>query len=496
LQSKQLRKLESKEEPDKPVARDESKTGRYVQEPDFLPEEFPGPPPSAAEEPPPEVLWEMMRRVEEARTALDKALEIEQEIEDEEMDTGPDGPELEPAVEPEWLVDDAPLAEETVLGSDRETTLTEPPSMPEEVFLDEDDEEEPTRAPAGVWEEPVDDWSVEADWDYQPAVEAAQEPDSLPGFDDDWELTIDEEPGDETVVMPRSQPADEQAALGMAADFEPQAEFELSEPDDPYIAQIALSLTQVSLELAAEATLLTSDDEIVAFAGELSQEDAEELRTAVADDWTANPNEARMRFITLASSGKDYMLYSRKTVNDFTLTMIFAGTTPLRDIRRQGRRLIEALETVPETLAGEAPESLPEVATMTGEMAAVEPETPVTMQPFTYLWLLRQPDMPFNDRTGRTLAAGLTLQLREMGWQVKSLRAQDEYVYVHADVPGEHPAYEVIDDLKRRAADIVHAQEPDLYPDALWADSYLVMMPGRELDPDEIDQFINFERMA
>ena len=120
----------------------------------------------------------------------------------------------------------------------------------------------------------------------------------------------------------------------------------------------------------------------------------------------------------------------------------------------------------------------------------------VTVQPFTYLWLLRDSAASFDERTERAIVAGLGLQLGEMGWLVKSLRARGEYVYVHAEVPGERPAYEVIDDLKRRAAEIAHAQEPTVQSDTLWADSYLVMMPGRELEPDEIDQFINFERMA
>jgi hypothetical protein len=91
---------------------------------------------------------------------------------------------------------------------------------------------------------------------------------------------------------------------------------------------------------------------------------------------------------------------------------------------------------------------------------------------------------------------GLGIQLREMGWQIETLQVQDEYVYIRADVPGEAPAYEIIDDLKRRVAEIIRVQEPDLPADQdLWADSYLVMMPGRELDPEEISQFISFERM-
>jgi hypothetical protein len=311
-------------------------------------------------------------------------------------------------------------------------------------------------------------------------------------------LTIDDAPGDETVVMQRPHMADRPVALGAGADFEPQVpQFDLAEPDDPYIAQIALSLTQVSLELAAEATLLTSNDQIVAFAGNLSQDDVEELRATVPMDWSTNPDEARIRFVTLNRSGEDFMLYSRKTVNDLVLTMIFSGSMALRDIRRQGRRLIEALESVPDVTPDTPAAAVPDVATMTGEMSAVEPAAAVeTIQPFTYLWLLRDPDMTIDDRTARAIVAGLNLQLGELGWQVWALRAQGEYVYVHADVPGERPAYEVIYDLKRRAGEIAHAQQPNVRADTLWADSYLVMMPGRELDSDEIDQFISFERMA
>jgi hypothetical protein len=366
-----------------------------------------------------------------------------------------------------------------------------PDSLPEEELAF------PDTLPSDLWDDmPQQDW--ESDWDSEPPAEVVTPPPALPGFDDDWELTVDDAPEDETVFMERPREIDEPIALGAAADFDPQAAaFDVTESDDPYIAQIALSLTQVSLELAAEATLLTSDEQIIAFAGHLAQADVEELRTTVADDFNANSNEARIRFVTLPSSGKDYMLYSRKTVNNLTLTMIFSGTTALRDIRRQGRRLQEALESVPDIQLPMPPETMPEVATMTGEVPAVEPvAVAVTVQPFTYLWLLRDSASTFDERTERAIVAGLGLQLGEMGWLVKSLRARGEYVYVHAEVPGERPAYEVIDDLKRRTAEIAHAQEPNLQRDSLWADSYLVMMPGRELDPDEIDQFINFERMA
>jgi DNA-binding NarL/FixJ family response regulator len=501
LPSWQIKSLKPKEppqaEPPEQKPRSGRRTDRYIKEPDFLPEEFPEPTAemdSALEEPPEpvsETVWEMIRQTQEFRASVEDVLkmdDLQAAIEDE-----PDSEEYD------WATDD-----ETVLGAELDAGIPEMLRQPD--TLPEDDSEldlafdAPDTLPGDLWDDlSQQDWEVESGWDGEPSVEAVTPPAELPGFEDDWELAIDDAPEEETIFMERPHLADEPVALGAAADFEPQASaFDVTESDDPYIAQIALSLTQVSLELATEATLLTSDDQIIAFAGHLEQADVEELRTTLADDWAASDNRARIRFVTLPGSGKDYMLYSRKTVNDFTLTMIFSGTTALRDIRRQGRRLMEALESVPEAVAEAPPESLPELAMMTGEVPAVEPAVAaaVTMQPFTYLWLLRDPSTTLEERTERAIVAGLGLQLGELGWRVKSLRAHGEYVYVHAEVPGERPAYEVIDDLKRRAGEIAHAQEPSLQGDSLWADSYLVMMPGRELDPDEIDQFISFERMA
>ena len=60
------------------------------------------------------------------------------------------------------------------------------------------------------------------------------------------------------------------------------------------------------------------------------------------------------RWVTAQNSGKDYMLYSRRTEDDFTLSLIFAGTTPLRDIRRQGQRLVRPVW--PPELSTELPE--------------------------------------------------------------------------------------------------------------------------------------------
>ncbi len=255
---------------------------------------------------------------------------------------------------------------------------------------------------------------------------------------------------------------------------------------DPYIAQIALSLTQISLEEIA-AAILTRHDEVIAVAGRMGRADIEEIRAAIHDRWEPDSDQASIRFVTLPSSGRDYMLHSRRTINDLTLSLVFQGSTPLRDIRRQSKRLIEALMAVPE----------PEPAAVSDDAldSALAPVDSDVRGVYTYVWMLKEPNERLNDVVARAIEAGMRVQLQERSWRILNLAVGDEFVYLMADVPGEIPPYETIRDLKRRSASIVRSQNPSMGRAELWADSYLIVTPGRELDAEEIQQFINFERM-
>jgi REP element-mobilizing transposase RayT len=288
-----------------------------------------------------------------------------------------------------------------------------------------------------------------------------------------WDIAAHEEAGSTTQPM-------EANMVGM-----------LETPDeapDSDVAQLALSLTQASLELSAEATLLTHEGEIIAYAGHLSPEDIEELRAAIENDWAAHPDGARMRFVTLPSSGKDYMLYSILTRSDLTLSMIFGGLTPLRVIRKQGQILADALRAVPDV----APTPLPPPAPAPPAQAIVE--APVRV-PFSFVWLLRDPDTALTDAAAQAIISGLTLQLSEQNWHIITLQVHEDFVYLLAEVPGETPPNLVMNELKRRSAEIARAQMPDVDTKRLWADSYLILTPGRELATEEILEFINFQRM-
>lgn len=256
--------------------------------------------------------------------------------------------------------------------------------------------------------------------------------------------------------------------------------------DDPRIAQLALSLTEASLEMTAEASLLTRAGEIVAYTGQLAEDEVLELRPFIPVDASSIPSGSNIRFVSAKDSPKNYMLYSAVTEDDLILSLVFAATTPLRDIRRQGQRLAQALQAVPDAAA--APLPPPPVP--------LEPVDAGTRLPYAYVWLLDERSPILDGSAAQAIYTGLQTQLRERGWRVTELRVEEDYIYLLADVPGETMPFEIVRDLKRRSAEIAHAQNPAFDPDLLWSDGYLVVAPGRPLDVDEIQGFISFERMG
>jgi REP element-mobilizing transposase RayT len=428
-----------------------SETG--VTEPDFLPESLPPGefvlPPSEAPELPPS---DASSRTTQPSAALQETFE-------------PPNPEMDTEVEAAYL-------EETALSKavrEPEPDTTQPESAGEPEWSSAETENwagEPAQEPISA--DVQDEWP---DVEPQPADEATASDDAEASASYDAEWPIENEAADHS-----------------------EDRFEAAEPHDPYIAQLALNLTHASLELTAEGTLLSRDGEVVAAAGHLAPEDTAELLQAIASDPETSEG-ARFRFISLPSSGKDYMLYSIQTTGGLMLSMVFAGATPLRVIRKQAQRLVEALESVPETAIEEAVTAAVEETAPEPAVVPVPDATSAVMSTYAGVWLLRDPDEHLNDAVAQTIIAGLSIQLQEQNWRIHTLQVHEDFVYLLADVPGERPPHEIIRELKRRSADMAHAQNPDLTPQMLWADSYLILTPGRELQTEEILEFINFQRM-
>lgn len=290
------------------------------------------------------------------------------------------------------------------------------------------------------------------------------------------------------------------------------------QPEDPYDMQLAVTLTQVSTELTAEATILTRDNAIVAYSGDMPMEDIEDLRTVIADDWTAGVDKARIRFITLPSSGKDFMLYSKGTVGGFTLSMVFAGTKQLRVIRRQGARLIDALEATPEVFApfeepvldsppavadetpdiGIVPLSPQEVVDSNSDEVSIVLETVEAVDvgpklPFTFIWLVDDPDVQLSEYLAKKLVFWLEMQLNSLHWTIHKLDVHQDFIYMNADIPGDLSPATLTRNLMERSQKIALSEDDEL-PENLWADAYLVLTPGREMTDREVQRFLNFAR--
>ena len=256
-----------------------------------------------------------------------------------------------------------------------------------------------------------------------------------------------------------------------------------SRDSDPLLAQLAVTMTQMMTDLTADATVLTQQNRIVAFSGEMALEDFRALRGVIADDWTAESSQSRIRFIRLPDSGEDFMLYSRGTVADYTLTMIFAEGKQLREIRRQGDRMLRALDSSPDS---DAP---PQQAEENGDSPEAD-----SRQPFAFVWLVGDPARLLRKQVAEQLVFWLEVQLNSLNWKINRLDVHQDFIYLCADVPGRASPDALVRTVMERARMIACSEDRAL-PQDLWADAYLVLQPGREMSERELQSFLQFARV-
>lgn len=120
------------------------------------------------------------------------------------------------------------------------------------------------------------------------------------------------------------------------------------------VARAAQLLTRLSLETSAQASLITRDDQLWAYAGHLPQEAAAELAAAVLKDydWSSADRTKAMRgdlarFVHLSSSDCDYMLYTTSLGDKMVLAMAFDAQMPFSKMRSQTGNLARALSSPP-----------------------------------------------------------------------------------------------------------------------------------------------------
>ncbi|MCC7210168.1 MAG: response regulator [Anaerolineae bacterium] len=338
-------------------------------------------------------------------------------------------------------------------------------------------------------------------------------------------LPADERPV-ETVFGPESTPSAPPAPASPAAPSRPPRAFRPQGPDA--VASLALQLTQLSVESAAQFTLLSRTGGIVAMAGSLSEQDTQALLGEIAHIWegeeggaaaasvatpTSAARPARFRYMQLPSGG-DFLLYSARTVETMALTMLFPGDVPLKLIRKQAAQLLDLLERVPESALPAASE--PETATES-EAARTQPSRPTDLRApegfreavdalaadqgapaapaqlaaetalasYTFVWLPRKDELPAE--TVDLLSGWLNEVAAGHDWPLDSAQVQPTFVAVQMRLPGEVGPSVALDVLMRETA--AHAGDA-----GLWADASYIVTPAREISDLEIAGLIEFRR--
>ena len=115
----------------------------------------------------------------------------------------------------------------------------------------------------------------------------------------------------------------------------------------PWLSDVnkaAQHLTRLTLESSSQAALITRENQVWAYAGQLSQEAAQEVAKTLARNWDKDKGGDLLRFVRLESTKAEHMLYATALSEGMLLAMVFDAETPFSTIRTQAGQLASALD--------------------------------------------------------------------------------------------------------------------------------------------------------
>jgi len=151
-------------------------------------------------------------------------------------------------------------------------------------------------------------------------------------------------------------------------------EVQTSSPALPWLQDVskaAQHLTRLTLESSAQAALITRGDHLWAYAGQLSQNAANELAVTVTRHWDGQKGSDLLRFVRLEATRAEHMLYATRIADEVVLALVFDAETPFSTIRSQASQLAESLSISP--IEEQAP-PIPQSATALYEAKTILPE--------------------------------------------------------------------------------------------------------------------------
>jgi REP element-mobilizing transposase RayT len=113
------------------------------------------------------------------------------------------------------------------------------------------------------------------------------------------------------------------------------------------VTKAAQHLTRLTLESSAQAALITRGEHLWAYAGQLSQNAANELAVTVTRHWDGQKGSDLLRFVRLEATRAEHMLYATRIADDVVLALVFDAETPFSTIRSQASQLADSLSITP-----------------------------------------------------------------------------------------------------------------------------------------------------
>jgi len=117
--------------------------------------------------------------------------------------------------------------------------------------------------------------------------------------------------------------------------------------DLPWLTDVSTAaqhLTRLTLESSSQAALITRDNEVWAYAGELSQPAAEEIAGVMSRNWNGESDGDLLRFARLESTRAEHILYATRLAPGMLLGLVFDAETPFGTIRSQAGKLSSLLD--------------------------------------------------------------------------------------------------------------------------------------------------------
>jgi REP element-mobilizing transposase RayT/DNA-binding response OmpR family regulator len=113
------------------------------------------------------------------------------------------------------------------------------------------------------------------------------------------------------------------------------------------INRAAQHLTRLTLESSAQAALITLNNELWAYAGQLSKAAAQEIAQTIQRYWDNEEKSDLLRFIRLDATKAEHMLYATRLSPAMILALVFDAETPFSTIRTQAGKLAGSLAATP-----------------------------------------------------------------------------------------------------------------------------------------------------